>query len=154
MRYEEHEPIDSDELEDTIPSEEIVEPNFPNLPVMRVAAIEEVAVGHPTLITNPLRGGDWDFSPPSPELQLRIQEDLSLLGRYPGKQNGAWGDLSVYGIQETVGHYGPRPDYDLCVRIQEFAVELGAPEGRTMIDGILTEEIWEAFARGLEKGSK
>lgn len=117
-----------------------------SLPILTVTPHTDV-VSADTLITYPLSGENWDFAPPTSDIQLRIQENLEL---YVGKKNGKWGNLSVYAIQEAVGRYSGTLDYDLTTRIQEFASEHGGLDLNTVSPGILDTEAWLAFALALE----
>ena len=120
------------------------------LPVLTSEPIVEKAPANPTLINYPLSGIDWDFAPPVSEVQLQIQEDLAHMDVYVGKKNGKWGNLTVFAIREVVGHPNDVPDRELCLLIQGYAAELGKHAGDNDIEGILTPEVWDAFARGLE----
>jgi len=121
----------------------------PELPVLTSTSFEEQVVD--TLITYPLRGDDWAFILPSADIQLKIQQNLK---DYPGKLNGNWGDYSLHAIQEAVGHFGDAPDYDLCVRIQEFSAEVGGYDPATAVAGILDAETWTGFLLALEEGNE
>ena len=116
------------------------------LPALTSTPFEEVPAQE-TLIRYPLEGEDWAFTLPTSETQNRIQEDLTYLGLYNGKQNGLWGNLSVFGIQEVVGEKGVpgQPSYILCFAVSAYSgVETDTPT-------ILSQEIWEGFANELEK---
>lgn len=119
-----------------------------------------------TVITHALSGEGWAFAPPSAAIQKRIQIAMAKRGRYSGKQNGVWGNLSVAGIQATAANVAPRawrkqykpgiPGYNLCVFVQEYAEKFGGFKGLKpgggAIKGILGPNAWLGFARGLEAG--
>ena len=122
------------------------------LPIMEVREVEVVAEAYPTMTTFPLKGVDWNFNAPSPELQLDIQKALAERGRYHGRLNGTWGNGSVYAIRQTVGHVGPELDLDLCIRIQQFAEEVGGYASEKTAPGVLDGEVWTGFLLGLQEG--
>lgn len=120
-------------------------------PVLEVTPIEANPTRHPHLITNAVRGDNWDLSVPDEETQFRIQEILAIDGLYEGRVNGKWGNLSVYSIGKAVGTPVAAPNFELCVAIQDFAVEYGEYDGDTFRKGFLTPELWSSMADGLEK---
>lgn len=124
---------------------EVTIESTPDLPELTSTPFEE-APAQETLIRFPLEGEDWAFTLPNSETQNRIQEDLTYIGLYNGKQNGLWGNLSVYAIQEVVGEKGNpgEPSYVLCLAVSAYSgVETDTPT-------ILSQEIWEGFAEELE----
>lgn len=122
--------------------------------------------GNKTVITHALSGKGWNFAPPSADIQKRIQVALAKRGRYQGKLNGVFGNLSVQGIQSTAANVAPSawrkqytpgvPGYNLCVYIQAYAEKFGGfvglKPGGGATKGILGPNAWLAFARGLEAG--
>lgn len=122
--------------------------------------------GNPTVITHALSGRNWNFAPPSPEIQKRIQVALAKRGRYSGKLNGIWGNLSVSAIQATAANVAPPawrrqyipgvPGYNLCVYLQAYAAKFGGfvglKPGGGATKGIMGPNAWLAVARGLEAG--
>lgn len=102
---------------------------------------------------------DWGFSYPDPDLQLGIQKSLAEAGLYSGKQNGKWGNLSIYAIQEAVKDVAPEgwfyrikggePDASLCFYIKKYSAVKGV---YTPIEDhyILSDEDWAAFLVALE----
>jgi len=107
---------------------------------------------------------EWAFNPPSEEAQLLIQEALAKLDVYPGKKNGKWGQLSIFGIQAVVANLAAKgsqtvikpgvPDAELCVLVRKYAIENGGykPEPGAP-KAVLNEDIWLAFLNGLERGA-
>ena len=151
----------SNETQDQAPDPEAVsapaaEPVYSGpigLPIMTTESVDETPPANHTLLRYPVKGKDWDFAPPSSDVQLHIQEHLAAMDLYPGKKNGDWGNLTVYAIQAAVGRLGGVLDRELCVLIQDYAAELGGYDGGHDTAGILTSEVWDAFARGLERST-
>lgn len=144
----EEEPVFSDAppAADFVPEE-----NFGEVPV---------ASSNETTISHPLLGDDWNFNAPDAEIQLYIQEAMTLLEVYRGPTNGKFGNFSVDGIQQIVREVAPRgwvfvsgrPDFDLCLYIQQYAVANGGYNGfteGTAQPGILDEGAWICFANAL-----
>lgn len=100
-------------------------------------------------------GATWNFWLPSSDLQLRIQRDLSRRSRYSGKLDGAWGTLSIEGIQTTIRNVGYTgaidgvPGPETCHFVQLYAQKFGSYGGP--IDGLLGPVSWTCFAVGLER---
>lgn len=115
------------------------------LPALQTVFIEEEPIVK-TAITNPIKGDNWNFSPPSEDIQLRIQEVLAAKGIYLGRRNGTWGNLSVYAIGEVVGYPTQAPDRELCARVYEYAIDASIP------NATLDSDVWEYFAEKLEGG--
>jgi hypothetical protein len=102
---------------------------------------------------------EWGFSYPDEETQLAIQKALADSGLYRGKQNGKWGTLSVYAIQESVQSVAPEgwfhrikggePDASLCFYIKKLATVNGI---YTPIEDhyILSDTDWSAYLMALE----
>ena len=130
-----------------------LQPEGNTLPILPAAQGEEKEQTK-TLIKHPIKGDDWDLALPSEETQLRIQYALVETNGYPGKKNGNWGNLTLHAIQSAVGHHGAYPDADLCARIFEFAEEVGGLDTDEDTQTVLNEDIWEAFAEGLESGGR
>jgi hypothetical protein len=120
-----------------------------DLPVLETKEIVDPPTPNETLIQHPVHGEDWNFYPPSSDIQLLIQEELAANGNYIGKQNGKWGNLTVYAIGEIVGLHSEMPSKELCILVQDYAEELGDLVDMERIDGNLTQTFWEAFAKGL-----
>lgn len=101
-------------------------------------------------------GKPWNFAPPTQDIQLRGQVAMSKRGRYPGKQNGGWGGLSVKGIQITIKNVGytgaidGAPGYNTCKFVQVYATKFGGYRGP--LDSNLGPNGWLGFVRGLEAG--
>lgn len=123
------------------------------LPALKTELVDESLPENPTRIAAPTKGPGWNFAPPIPEVQKFIQEQLQIRSFYPGKCSGEWGNLSVFAIQTFVGGDTVEPDRRLCILIQEYAVEMGGQDPDNIDVGILTPEIWDAFALGLEDSS-
>jgi hypothetical protein len=149
---------DPDEEPDSPPIPADPEPEIDTEPVTFAPELPpEVVALQAQMHTNPepVESPDFDFAPPSEELQLRIQEALQVLGHYPGKLNGKWGNLSIFGIQTVVAPKADRewnksrkpgvPDRALCVLIREFA-------GYSGDNAVLNETAWSDFADALEAG--
>lgn len=102
---------------------------------------------------------EWGFSYPDADIQLAIQEALAKKGLYKGKQNGKWGVLSIYAIQEAVSELAPRgwfhkvtagvPDAALCAYVKKFG-EIHGDFVSPREDLVLTDDDWTAFLIGLE----
>lgn len=102
---------------------------------------------------------EWAFNRPDADLQLKIQQALARRGLYQGKQNGDWGPLSVYAIQESLDQVAPRGWFHkadagvesaaLCVYIQKLAEKYGAANEADQ-PGVLTQEDWEGYLIALE----
>lgn len=125
-----------------------------------VAPSAPAAGGNATELAVPLSGVTggvpWSFAPPTQDIQKRIQVALSKRGRYPGKQNGLWGPLSVKGIQVTIKNVGYNggadgaPGLNTCKFVQEYAKKFGKYVGP--VDKVLGPNSWLGFCRGLEAG--
>lgn len=136
------------------------------LPRPKPALPPVISNGHTTVITHPLAGPNWNFAPPTQDIQKRIQVAMAKRGRYPGKQNGIWGNLSVSGIQQTAANVAPPawrkqyipgvPGYYLCCYVQDYAAKFGGfvglKPGGGARRGILGPNAWLGFTRGLEAG--
>lgn len=95
----------------------------------------------------------WRWEKPARETQMLIQGYLHARNRYAGDIDGKWGPLTITGIQITVhnvgyeGVYDGKPGPQTCRYVQIYAREFAGWPGK--IDGVLTQEVWEYFARGL-----
>lgn len=125
-----------------------------SLPVLTTAPVVEKPPANPTIISYFTSDSDWDFCPPTPEVQLQVQELLAYTGIYKGKLNGKWGNLTVHSINAAVGRQAVRPDLELCVLVRDFAEELGGYKDDTTNEAVLTQEVWEAFVQGLLASDK
>jgi len=98
---------------------------------------------------------DWDFWLPSRAIQLRIQQALHARGRYDGKLDGWWGELSIKGIQLTIRNVGYTGKIDgipgpmTCYYVQVYAQKFGDYKGP--LDKKLGVYSWLGFALGLER---
>lgn len=118
------------------------------------ASTNEVAFREPSL------GEDWNFAPPSKETQEKIQHLLKELGRFDGKFNGRFGNISIFGLQWTVGAVAPEGwlkaqrygivNRDLALYLQEYAVLNGGYDVTTDQVACLNEAAWESIVVGLE----
>lgn len=99
-------------------------------------------------------GKSYEFWVPDQATQLRVQKGLHLKGRYNGKLDGKWGDLSIKGIQETCANVGYSGGIDGDARsmtsyyVQVYAKKFGKYTGPT--DHFLGQHSWNGFALGLE----
>lgn len=100
-------------------------------------------------------GKGWDFATPSKAVQLRIQRALKARGRYAGRLDGAWGVLSIKGIQLSLRGVGYTGDIDgipgqwTCFYVQKYAERFGSYTGG--VDKLLGPFSWAGFALGLER---
>lgn len=98
-------------------------------------------------------GATWAFNPPSPAVQEAIQLSLKHRGRYAGRVDGAWGPLSIKGIQMTVAKVGYAGQIDgipgpsTCHFVQVYANRFGGYHGA--IDSVLGPNSWAGFAAGV-----
>lgn len=123
------------------------------LPTLSTTPVVENAPVNLTIIRYSTAGDNWDFYPPSPELQRTIQQELRKKGIYPGSENGIWGNLTVFSIKKAVGLFGSEPNREVCIAIQDYAAELGEYERENAVDGFLSEEAWEGFVLGLQSAN-
>lgn len=148
-------PSDPDQEPDSEPISEDTQPSAPPEPTFSIPPEIQAIQEQMTTDVPAEKPADFDFAPPSEETQLRIQEALQVLGHYPGKLNGKWGNLSIFGIQTVVAPQASRewnnsrkpgvPDRELCLLVLESA-------GYTSESAVLNEVSWSDFADWLEDG--
>ncbi len=100
-------------------------------------------------------GQTWEWTVPDSAMQRRIQAALKARGRYSGPVDGAWGPLSIKGIQTTIKNVGYAGAVDgvpgpaTCHYVQVYAHEFGDYDGPQ--DSKLGPVTWANFALGLER---